>query len=399
MAENDIVIASAARTAIGAFNGSLQSQDAYVLGGIAIQEALARANVSPNDVSEVIMGQVLQGGTGPNGARRAAAAAKIPFTSTAYTINMQCASGLRAIALGAQSISAGDSNIIVAGGQESMTRTQHCIHMRKGVKLGEAKMEDMILKDSLIDGFHSYHMGMTAENIAKQWNISREEQDKYAVLSQNRAEAAQKSNFFDKEIVPVKIADRKGEIIVNKDEHPRHGTNIQSLGKLRPAFLTDGTGTVTAGNASGINDGAAAVVLMTMQEAKNRNIEPLARIVSSAQTGLEPSIMGMGPVSAVNKALERAGWTLDEVDLFELNEAFAAQACGVLKELKVDLDKVNVCGGAIALGHPIGCSGCRILVTLIYSLIRLGKTKGVAALCAGGGMGSAMCIEINSRLL
>jgi acetyl-CoA C-acetyltransferase len=387
----DIVIASAARTPVGAFNGALSSIPASDLGEIAIKEALSRANVAPEDVSEVVLGQILTAGTGQNAARQAAVGAGIPVERTAYQVNQLCGSGLRTVALGYQAILAGDSDIVVAGGQESMSQAPHVVHLRNGVKLGSTELVDTMLRDGLLDAFHGYHMGNTAENVAEKWQITREEQDAFAAASQQKAEAAQKAGAFADEIVPVTVKTRKGEIVVDADEHPKHGTTAETLAKLRAAF--DKNGTVTAGNASGINDGAAAIVLMSADEAKRRGVEPLARIVSWATAGVDPAIMGSGPIPASRAALDKAGWTVDDLDLIEANEAFAAQACAVNRDLGWDTDKVNVNGGAIALGHPIGASGARILTTLLYEMRRRDAKKGLATLCIGGGMGIAMCVE------
>jgi acetyl-CoA C-acetyltransferase len=387
----DIVIASAARTPVGSFNGAFGAVSAHYLGQVAITEAIKRAKVAPGDVDEVIMGQILTAGQGQNPARQAAVNAGIPVEKTAYGINQLCGSGLRAVALGLQAIANGDSNIVVAGGQESMSQAPHAIHMRGGVKMGQAEMLDTMIKDGLWDAFHGYHMGTTAENVATKWQITREEQDKFAAASQNKAEAAQKAGKFKDEIVPVTIKTRKGDVVVADDEYPKHGTTLESLTKLRPAFSKDGT--VTAGNASGINDGAAAIVLMTAEEAKKRGITPLARIVSWATAGVEPAIMGSGPIPASRKALEKAGWKVGDLDLIEANEAFAAQAIAVNKDLGWDTSKVNVNGGAIAIGHPVGASGARVLTTLLYEMGRRDAKKGLATLCIGGGMGIAMCVE------
>jgi acetyl-CoA C-acetyltransferase len=387
----DIVIAGAARTPIGAFNGAISSLPAHNLGEIAITEALKRARVAPGEVSEVVLGQILTAGEGQNPARQASVAAKIPHEVTAYTINQVCGSGLRTVALGYQAIKLGDSQIVVAGGQESMSRSPHCMHLRNGIKMGDAAMVDTMIKDGLWDAFNGYHMGTTAENVATRWQITREQQDAFAAQSQSRAEAAQKAGRFKDEIVPVKIQSRKGDTLVDVDEYPRHGTTIETLAKLRPAF--DKNGTVTAGNASGINDGAAAVVLMTDAEAAKRDVKPLARIVSWATAGVDPAVMGSGPIPATRLALQRAGWKVDDLDLIEANEAFAAQACAVAKDLNLDPAKVNVNGGAIALGHPIGASGARVLVTLLHEMQRRQVKRGLATLCIGGGMGIAMCVE------
>ena len=389
-ASSPIVIASIARTPVGAFNGGLAPLTADALGSIAIGEALSRAGVPAGDVSEVIMGQILTAGQGQNPARQAAVNAGIPVEAPAWGVNQLCGSGLRAVALGQQAIAAGDSAIVVAGGQESMSQAPHCMHLRNGVKLGPANLTDTMVHDGLWDAFNDYHMGTTAENVAEQWQITREDQDTFAAASQAKAEAAQKDGRFDDEIVAVTIKSRKGESVVDTDEYPRHGTSFESLQGLRPAFSKDGT--VTAGNASGINDGAAAAVLMSAAEAERRNIEPLARIVSWAQAGVDPAIMGTGPIPASRAALGRAGWKIDDLDLIEANEAFAAQACAVNKELGWDTDRVNVNGGAIALGHPIGASGARVLTTLLYEMARRDAKKGLATLCIGGGMGIAMCL-------
>jgi len=387
----EIVIAGAARTPIGSFNGALSSVPAHYLGQVAISEAMRRAGVEPGEVSEVIMGQILAAGEGQNPARQAAVAAGIPYEVTAYGVNQLCGSGLRTVALGYQAIRGGDSAIVVAGGQESMSQAPHCIHLRNGVKMGDTQMIDTMIKDGLWDAFNGYHMGNTAENVAQRWQITREQQDTLAQRSQARAEAAQKSGRFKDEIVPVKIATRKGDVLVENDEYPKHGTTMEALAKLRPAF--DKNGTVTAGNASGINDGAAAVVLMTAEEAKKRGVKPLARIVSWATAGVDPAVMGTGPIPSSRMALKRAGWKIDDLDLIEANEAFAAQACAVNKDLGLNADKVNVNGGAIALGHPIGASGARVLVTLLHEMAKRDAKKGLATLCIGGGMGIAMCVE------
>ncbi|HKW52776.1 MAG TPA: acetyl-CoA C-acetyltransferase [Stellaceae bacterium] len=387
----EIVIAGAARTPVGSFNGGLSSVPAHYLGQVAIAEAMRRANVDAKEVSEVIMGQILAAGEGQNPARQAAIGAGIPYEVTAYGINQLCGSGLRAVALGYQAIRNGDSTIVVAGGQESMSQAPHCIHLRNGVKMGDADLVDTMIKDGLWDAFNGYHMGNTAENVAQRWQITREQQDQLALRSQSRAEAAQKAGRFKDEIVPVKIAGRKGDTIVESDEYPKHGTTMEALAKLRPAF--DKSGTVTAGNASGINDGAATVVLMSAEEAQRRRVKPLARIVSWATAGVDPAIMGTGPIPSSRKALERAGWKVADLDLIEANEAFAAQACAVNKDLGFDPEKVNVNGGAIALGHPIGASGARVLVTLLHEMGKRNAKKGLATLCIGGGMGIAMCVE------
>jgi acetyl-CoA C-acetyltransferase len=387
----DVVIASAARTPIGAFNGALAALPAHQLGVVAIKAALERAKVAPADVSEVVLGHVLTAGTGQNPARQAAIAAGIPVERTAYVVNQVCGSGLRAVALGYQAILTGDSAIVVAGGQESMSQAPHCTHLRNGTRMGDTALIDTMIKDGLWDAFNGYHMGTTAENVAQKWQITREQQDAFAAASQQKAEAAQKSGRFKDEIAPVTIESRKGPTVVDADEYPRHGTTVETLGKLRPAFQKDGT--VTAGNASGINDGAAAVVLMTDKEAQRRGLKPLARIVSWATAGVDPAVMGSGPIPASRAALKKADWSIADLDLIEANEAFAAQACAVGKDLGFPADKLNVNGGAIALGHPIGASGARILVTLIHELGKRGDKKGLATLCIGGGMGIAMCIE------
>ncbi|MBV9862624.1 MAG: acetyl-CoA C-acetyltransferase [Alphaproteobacteria bacterium] len=387
----DIVIASAARTPVGAFNGGLAALPAHKLGEVAIAEALRRAQVEPGEVTEVIMGQILAAGEGQNPARQAAIGAGIPFEVTAYGVNQLCGSGLRTVALGYQAIRNGDSDIVVAGGQESMSQAPHCIHLRNGVKMGDGQLVDTMIRDGLWDAFNGYHMGNTAENVAERWQITREQQDTFAAASQSKAEAAQKAGRFKDEIVPVKIATRKGEVVIDTDEHPKHGTTFEVLSKLRPAF--DKNGTVTAGNASGINDGGAAVVLMTAEAAAKRGLSPMARIVSWATAGVDPAIMGSGPIPASRMALKKAGWSPEDLDLIEANEAFAAQACAVNKDLGWNIEKVNVNGGAIALGHPIGASGARVLVTLLHEMQRRDAKKGLATLCIGGGMGIAMCVE------
>jgi len=386
-----IVIASAARTPVGSFNGSLASLPAHDLGKVAIKAALERAGVEPGEVSEVIMGQILAAGAGQNPARQASIGAGIPVDAPAWGVNQLCGSGLRAVALGAQQIELGSSRIVVAGGQESMSQAPHCAHMREGTKMGDVKFIDTMIKDGLWDAFNGYHMGNTAENVARQWQITREEQDRFAVASQNKAEAARKAGKFKDEIAPVTVKTRKGEVVVAEDEYIKDGVTYDAVAKLRPAF--DKEGTVTAGNASGINDGAAAVVLMTLEEARRRGITPLARIISWAHAGVDPSIMGTGPIPASKKALEKAGWTVRDLDLIEANEAFAAQACAVNKGLGWDTEKVNVNGGAIAIGHPIGASGARVLNTLLFEMRRRNARKGLATLCIGGGMGVAMCVE------
>lgn len=387
----DVYIVSAARTAIGSFNGSLSKLKASELGSVVIKEVLKRANVNSGDVDEVVIGQSLTAGQGQNPSRQATLKAGLPINIPVYNINMLCGSGLKTVALGFQSIRCGDSKISICGGQESMSLAPHVIHLRNGIKMGPGTMLDTMTHDGLTDAMHNIHMGVTAENLVKQYNITRDEQDEFAVHSQNLAENAQKNGFFEKEIVPVELKTRAGTQIFEKDEYIKAGTTIEALKKLKPCFIENGT--VTAGNASGINDAAAAVLLMSGEEVTKRSIKPMAKIVAWAQTGVDPKIMGIGPVTAVEAVLQKAGWTKGEVDLFELNEAFAGQSIAVLKELKINADKVNVNGGAIALGHPIGASGCRILVTLLYALERLNVKKGVASLCIGGGMGIAMAIE------
>jgi len=389
--QSTVVIASATRTPVGAFNGSLASLPAHELGKVAIRGALERARLEPGEVSEVIMGQILAAGAGQNPARQASILAGIPVDAPAWGMNQLCGSGLRAVALGAQQIELGTAKIVVAGGQESMSQAPHCAHMREGTKMGDVKFIDTMIKDGLWDAFNGYHMGTTAENVARQWQITREEQDRFAVASQNKAEAARKAGKFKDEITPVTIKTRKGETVFAEDEYIKDGVTYDSIAKLRPAF--DKEGTVTAANASGINDGAAAVVLMTLAEARKRGITPLARIVSWAHAGVDPSIMGTGPIPASKKALEKAGWTVNDLDLIEANEAFAAQACAVNKGLGWDTEKVNVNGGAIAIGHPIGASGARVLNTLLFEMQRRNAKKGLATLCIGGGMGVAMCVE------
>jgi len=387
----NVVIASAARTPVGSFNGTLSSVPAHYLGKVAILGALERAGVAPADVTEVIMGQILTAGEGQNPARQASIDAGLPVEVPAWGVNQLCGSGLRAVALGYQAIVNGDSRIVVAGGQESMSQAPHCANLRNGVKMGDMSFIDTMIKDGLWDAFNGYHMGNTAENVAKQWQITRAEQDKFAVASQNKAEAAQKSGRFKDEIVAVTIKGRKGDIKVDQDEYIRAGVTLDSISGLRPAFAKDGS--VTAANASGINDGAAAVVLMSEEEAKKRGIKPLARIVSWAQAGVDPSIMGTGPIPASRAALKKAGWSANDLDLIEANEAFAAQACAVNKDLGWDTSKVNVNGGAIAIGHPIGASGARVLTTLLFEMQKRNAKKGLATLCIGGGMGIAMCVE------
>jgi acetyl-CoA C-acetyltransferase len=386
----EVVIASAARTPIGAFNGSLSSVPAHYLGEIAIREALKRAGVDASEVSEVVLGQVLSAGTGQNPARQAAVNAGIPVEKTAYGINQLCGSGLRTVALGFQAIKLGDADIVVAGGQESMSQAPHVMHLRNGIKMGDTQLIDTMLRDGLLDAFQGYHMGTTAENVAEKWQITREQQDQFAAASQNKAEAAMKEGKFKDEIVPVTIKGRKGDVVVDTDEFPKAGVTAEALGKLRAAFSK--TGTVTAGNASGINDGAAALLLMGADAAEKRGIKPLARIVSWATAGVDPAIMGSGPIPASRLALQKAGWSVDDLDLIEANEAFAAQACAVNKDLGWDTSKVNVNGGAIALGHPIGASGARVLITLIHEMQKRDAKKGLATLCIGGGMGIALTV-------
>ena len=386
-----IVIASAARTPVGSFNGSFANTPAHELGAVVIKEVLSRAGVAAEEVDEVILGQVLTAGQGQNPARQASIMAGLPKETTAWGLNQVCGSGLRAVALGMQQIATGDAKVIVAGGQESMSLSPHCAHMRQGVKMGDYKMIDTMIKDGLWDAFHGYHMGTTAENVAKQFQITRETQDEFALASQNKAEAAQKAGKFKDEIVAVTIKGRKGDTVVDADEYIRHGATIDAMQKLRPAFDKDGS--VTAANASGLNDGAAATLLMAEEEASRRGIKPLARIVSWATAGVDPQIMGTGPIPASRKALEKAGWSASDLDLVEANEAFAAQACAVNKDMGWSTDIVNVNGGAIAIGHPIGASGARILNTLVHEMSRRGAKKGLATLCIGGGMGVAMCVE------
>jgi acetyl-CoA C-acetyltransferase len=388
---NDIVIVGAARTAVGAFNGGFANTPAHDLGAIAIKAALERAKVDAAEVDEVILGQVLTAAQGQNPARQAAIHAGIPNDKTAWGLNQVCGSGLRTVAIAMQQIANGDAGIIVAGGQESMSLSAHAAHMRSGTKMGDVKFIDTMIKDGLWDAFHGYHMGTTAENVAQKWQISREEQDRFAVASQNKAEAAQKAGRFKDEIVPVTIASRKGDVVIDADEYIRAGTTLEAVAKLRPAFSKDGT--VTAGNASGLNDGAAALVVMTAEEAERRGLTPLARIASFATTGVDPAVMGTGPIPSSRKALEKAGWKAQDLDLIEANEAFAAQAIAVNKDMGWDTDRVNVNGGAIAIGHPIGASGARVLVTLLHEMQRRDAKKGLATLCIGGGMGVAMCVE------
>jgi acetyl-CoA C-acetyltransferase len=391
MADTDIVIVSAARTPVGSFNGAFANTPAHELGRIAIKAALERAKVEGGEVDEVILGQILTAGQGQNPARQAAMAAGIPAEKTAWGLNQLCGSGLRTVAIGMQQIANGDADIIVAGGQESMSMAPHAAHMRGGTKMGDFKLVDTMLKDGLMDAFHGYHMGTTAENVAQKWQLSREEQDRFAVASQNKAEAAQKAGRFKDEIIAVTVPGRKGDVVVSDDEYIRAGATVEAMAKLRPAFSKEGT--VTAGNASGINDGAAALVLMRASEAEKRGLTPLARIASWATAGVDPAIMGTGPIPSSRRALEKAGWKVSDLDLVEANEAFAAQACAVNKDMGWDPEIVNVNGGAIAIGHPIGASGARVLVTLLHEMGRRDAKKGLATLCIGGGMGVAMCLE------
>lgn len=388
---NSVVVVSAARTPVGSFNGALSAVSASDLGTAVLKAAMERAGLQGVDIDEVILGQILTAGAGQNPARQASVNAGIPVESPAWGMNQLCGSGLRAVALGMQQIASGDASIIAAGGQESMSKAPHCAHLRDGVKMGDYKMIDTMIKDGLWDAFNGYHMGTTAENVAKQWQITRDQQDAFAVASQNKAEAAQKAGRFKDEIVPVTIKTRKGDVVVDQDEYIKHGVTLEQVGKLRPAF--DKEGSVTAGNASGINDGAAAVILMSEAEATKRGLKPLARIVSWANAGVDPAIMGTGPIPASRAALKKAGWTVDDLDLVEANEAFAAQACAVNTDMGWNPDIVNVNGGAIAIGHPIGASGARVFVTLLYEMQKRDAKKGLATLCIGGGMGVAMCVE------
>jgi acetyl-CoA C-acetyltransferase len=389
--ENSVVIVSAARTPVGSFNGALSSVPAHSLGATALKAAMARAKVEAKEVDEVILGQILTAGQGQNPARQASIAAGVPVESPGWAVNQLCGSGLRAVALGLQQIANGDAKIVAAGGQESMSLAPHCQHLRNGVKMGDFQMIDTMIKDGLWDAFNGYHMGNTAENVARQWQITRDTQDNFAVASQNKAEAAQKAGKFKDEITPVTIASRKGDIVVDQDEYIRHGTTLDQVAKLKAVFQKDGT--VTPGNASGINDGAAAVILMSAKDAEKRGLEPLARIVSWAHAGVDPAIMGTGPIPASRAALKKAGWKVEDLDLVEANEAFAAQACAVNKDMGWNSDIVNVNGGAIAIGHPIGASGARVLVTLLHEMGKRKARKGLATLCIGGGMGIAMCVE------
>ena len=388
---DDIVIASAMRTPVGAFNGAFASLPAHALGAIAIKAALERAGIRPEEVDEVILGQVLTAGAGQNPPRQAAVHAGIPVERTAFGINQVCGSGLRSVALAAQQIATGDAGIVIAGGQESMTQSPHCANLRAGQKMGDLSLVDTMIRDGLWEAFNGYHMGTTAENVAQKFQITREQQDELAYNSQRKAGEAQKAGRFADEITPVTIKGRKGDTVVEKDEYPKPETTMEILAKLRPAFSKDGT--VTAGNASGINDGAAAIVVMKGSEAAKRGLTPLARIASWATAGVDPTIMGTGPIPSSRRALEKAGWNIQDLDLIEANEAFAAQACAVNKDMGWDPDKVNVNGGAIAIGHPIGASGARVLTTLLHEMKRRGAKKGLATLCIGGGMGVAMCVE------
>ncbi|MEL6595111.1 MAG: acetyl-CoA C-acetyltransferase [Pseudomonadota bacterium] len=387
----NVVIASAARTAVGSFGGSFANTPAHDLGAAVLEEIVARAGVEKGEVSETILGQVLTAAQGQNPARQAHINAGLPQESAAWSLNQVCGSGLRAVALAAQHIQLGDADIVAAGGQENMTLSPHAAHLRAGHKMGDVKYIDTMIRDGLWDAFNGYHMGQTAENVAEKWQISREQQDEFAVASQNKAEAAQKAGKFDDEVVAFTVKTRKGDIVVDKDEYIRHGATMEAMQKLRPAFTKDGS--VTAANASGLNDGAAGALLMTAENAEKRGIKPLARIASYATAGLDPSIMGVGPIYASRKALEKAGWKAEDLDLVEANEAFAAQACAVNKDMGWNPEIVNVNGGAIAIGHPIGASGARILNTLLHEMVRRDAKKGLATLCIGGGMGVAMCLE------
>ncbi|WP_354689587.1 acetyl-CoA C-acetyltransferase [Lentibacter algarum] len=387
----NVVIASAARTAVGSFGGSFANTPAHDLGAAILEAVVERAGIAKNEVSETILGQVLTAGQGQNPARQAHINAGLPIESSAWSINQVCGSGLRAVALGAQHIQLGDADIVAAGGQENMSLSPHVAHLRDGIKMGDMKYIDSMIRDGLWDAFNNYHMGQTAENVAEKWQISRDEQDAFAVASQNKAESAQKAGKFANEIAAFTVKTRKGETVVDADEYIRHGATMEAMQKLRPAFAKDGT--VTAANASGLNDGAAAVLLMSADNAEKRGIEPLARIVSYATAGLDPTVMGVGPIYASRKALEKAGWSASDLDLVEANEAFAAQACAVNKEMGWDPEIVNVNGGAIAIGHPIGASGCRVLNTLLFEMQRRDAKKGLATLCIGGGMGVALCVE------
>ena len=392
--EKNVVITSAVRTPIGTVGGALKNIQGHILGSVVIKEVLKRSKIESNDVDEVIMGQVLTGSAGQNPARQAAIQAGLPIDKTAYVINQVCGSGLRSVAAGYQAIMSNDASIIVAGGQESMSNAPHAINMRDGQKLEQSKLVDTMIKDGLWDAFNGYHMGITAENVASKWQITRKDQDNFALSSQTKAEKAEKDRKFKNEIVPVVLKSEKGDSIFEIDEHPRAGMTLKTLARLDPVFKKDGT--VTAGNASGINDGAAAVVLMSQSEANKRNLEPLAKIISWATCGVDPALMGSGPIPASKKALEKAGWKIGDLDLIEANEAFAAQSLAVIKDLGIAQEKLNVNGGAISLGHPIGASGTRILVTLLHEMIKRDAKKSLATLCIGGGMGIAMCLESNS---
>jgi len=391
MTKNSIVITSACRTAVGSLGKSLKNVKAEDLGSAVISESITKSNIKPSDLDEIILGQVLTGGSGQNPARQAAMKAGVPKEVPAYIVNQVCGSGIRSIASGYQSIKAGNSKILIAGGQENMSLAPHAIHLRDGKKLGDAELVDTMIKDGLWDAFHGYHMGVTAENVAEKFQVTREEQDKFSLKSQEKALKAQKDNKFNDEIINFKIRSKKAETNFNKDEHPREGINLDALSRLKPVFKKDGS--VTAGNASGINDGAAAVTLMSKQEAELRGLEKLVTVKSWASCGVDPALMGTGPIPSAKKALDLAGWKINDVDLFEINEAFAAQSIAVVKTLSIPEEKVNVNGGAIALGHPIGASGTRILVTLIHEMIKRGVKKGLATLCIGGGMGIAICVE------
>ena len=394
LTQKNIVITSAVRTAIGTFHGSLKNMQAHELGSIVVKEAMNKSNLQPSDIDELIMGQVLTGAAGQNPARQAAIQAGLPIEKTAYIINQVCGSGLRSIAAGYQSIMSKDTNVVIAGGQESMSNAPHAINFYNGQKLEESNLVDTMIKDGLWDAFNGYHMGVTAENVADKWQITRKDQDDFALSSQIKTEKAQKEGKFKNEIIPVVIKSKKGDNKFEVDEHPREGMTMERLEKLKPSFKNNGT--VTPGNASGINDGAAAVVLMSQDEAKKRNLEPLAKIVSWATCGVDPSLMGSGPIPASKEALKKADWQIKDLDLIESNEAFAAQSLAVIKDLEIPKEKINVNGGAIALGHPIGASGTRIFVTLLHEMIRRDAKKGLATLCIGGGMGIAMCVARNA---
>ncbi len=388
---DDIVIVSAARTPVGSFNGALGLVPAHILGEVAIRAALERAGVAAEEVDEVILGQVLTAGQGQNPARQAAIAAGIPQERTAFGINQVCGSGLRAVSLAAQQVMSGQSTVVLAGGQESMSQSTHCAYLRQGTKMGDMQLADTMIRDGLWDAFNGYHMGITAENVATQFQITRQQQDEFAVASQTKASAASKGGRFRDEIAPVTIKGRKGDVVVSEDEYIRHDSTIEAMARLRPAFSKDGT--VTAANASGLNDGAAVLVVMSAAEAQRRGLTPLARIASFATAGVDPKVMGTGPIPSSRRALERAGWKAHDLDLIEANEAFAAQACAVNRDMGWDTERVNVNGGAIAIGHPIGASGARVLTTLLHEMARRDAHKGLATLCIGGGMGVAMCVE------